>query len=67
MKQQSKQTVLALANATTLASGIVGQLMGSRLTNTLGGSPATQKALSELISTHLQKKIGARAAMQTNV
>lgn len=61
MKQQSKETVLVLANAITLVTGIVSHLSGSQIANTLSGSRVTQSAMSDLVASHLQKRLGYAA------
>ena len=61
MKQQSKSTVLVLANAVTLATGIVGQLAGSQIAGTIGGNQATKEALNDLVASHIQNRLGFEA------
>lgn len=57
MKQASKESVIVLANAVAMTTGIVGQLAGSQVAGTIGGTPATQEALTDLVTSHLQKRL----------
>lgn len=57
MKQQSKESVLVTANAVALTTGVIGQLAGSQVAGTIGGSPATQEALTDLVASHIQKRL----------
>ena len=61
MKQQSKESVHVVANAVTLVTGIVGNLAGSQVASTIGGNAATQEALSDLVVSHVQKRLGFQA------
>jgi hypothetical protein len=61
MKHQSKESVLVLANAVTVVTGVIGQLAGSQVAGTLGGNPATQEALTDLVASHVQKRLGYEA------
>lgn len=61
MKPQSKTTVLVLANAITLTTGIVGQLAGSQIANTIGGNKATNDALSSLVASYIQNRLNVEA------
>lgn len=57
MKQQSKETVLVLANAVTLAAGVVNQLAGDQVGATVAGSQVTQESLVDLIGSHVQSTL----------
>lgn len=57
MKQQSKESVLVLANANTLITGVVGHLAGNQIAGTIGGSQATNTALTDLVASHVQKRL----------
>ncbi len=61
MKSQSKVTVLVLANAITLTSGIVGQLTGSQIANTINGNKATNDALNALVASTIQNRLNVTA------
>ena len=50
---QSKSTVLAIANATALASGVVLELSGTEVASTLNGSPLSRQALNSLIGSRV--------------
>ena len=64
MKQQSKETVAVLANATALATGIVGQLAGSQIAGTIAGVAATNEALTDLVASHIQNRLTFEANFQ---
>lgn len=62
MHQRSKETVLALANATALATGIVHSLAGTDVSRTLNGNTATRKVLAAMVAS----RIHARFAKHTS-
>lgn len=57
MKQQSKQSVLVMANAVTLVTGVVGQLAGNQIAGTIGGSKVSNEALTDLVGSHVQSRL----------
>jgi hypothetical protein len=64
MKQQSKETVLVLANATTLVTGVVGKLAGGQIAGTIGGAKATNEALTDLVGSHIQTTLTTRSSLR---
>lgn len=63
MQQQSKETVLVLANAITAAVGIVGNLAGGTIGNTLAGTPVTKTALTDLVASHIHNRLNFTATI----
>jgi hypothetical protein len=53
MLLQSKTTVSVLANGAALATGIVKEISGSEVANTLNGSGLSRAALSSLICSRI--------------
>lgn len=62
MKPQSKQTVIVLANAVTLTTGIVGQLAGKQVAGTIDGNKATNEALSGLVASYIQNRLNGQSS-----
>ena len=55
MSPQSKSTVQVIANAAALISGIVQEVSGHEVANSLNGSPLSRAALASLISSRIHK------------
>lgn len=53
MKTQSKSTVLCIANATTLVAGIVNQICGNEIANTLNGEIVSKPAMAEMVASQI--------------
>lgn len=53
MQQRSRDTVLSLANANALATGIVHQISGTQVANTLNGAKASRVLLANLIASRI--------------
>ena len=53
MMIQSRSTVVTLANAISLSTGIVKEISGTEVANTLNGSRLSRAALSDLISSRI--------------
>ena len=56
MKQRSKDTVLALANATAVATGIVHHISGKGVADTLNGSKVSRSVLAGLIASRIHAR-----------
>lgn len=65
MHPRSKDSVLALANATALATGVVHQVSGGEVSKTLGGHKATRKVLADLVSSRIHAKFSKHTAKAT--
>ncbi len=64
MKQQSKETVLTLANANALVVGIVGNVAGTEVASTLNGNPVTKQALTDLVDSHMRARLNFETFVQ---
>lgn len=66
MFTKSKDTVLAVANATELATAVVHKVIGNEVSNTINGSVINRKGLSDIITMRIQSnfakysKVGAQ-------
>ncbi len=56
MHLNSKKTIIAIANATELATAIVHKVMGNEIANTLSGSTLSKSALGNLMALRIQSK-----------
>ena len=56
MKPKSKDTVLALANAIELATGVVHEVSGQEVGTTINGQKATRDALARLCASRIQAR-----------
>jgi hypothetical protein len=56
VKLKSKDTVLSISNATELASGVIYQLLGNEVSNTLDGSFINKETLSNIITLRMQAR-----------
>jgi hypothetical protein len=50
MLTKSKQTIHALASASALTAGVIRELMGNEIANTINNSLLGEKELSQLVS-----------------
>lgn len=57
MKQASRITVSALANAISLATGIVHEIDGRKDSLTINGNKATREAVSRLVASRIQSNL----------
>ena len=53
MHIKSKQTVLALSNAITLATGVIHRISGGQVSANLNGRRATREILANLIASRI--------------
>jgi hypothetical protein len=56
MKTNSKRTVMSVANAIEVATGVIHQIAGDEVAKTLGGQKATRQALGDLIASRVQAR-----------
>ena len=56
MHSRSQETVLALANATAVATGIVHSLVGTDVSKTINGNTATRKVLAAMVASRIHAK-----------
>lgn len=56
MKSQSQDTVLSLANAIELVTGVVHELLGDQIAATVNGQQATRAALANLVASRIQAR-----------
>jgi hypothetical protein len=56
VKLKSKDTVLSISNATELASGVIHQLLGNEVSNTLDGSFINKETLANIITLRIQAR-----------
>ena len=62
MHQNSKETVLTLANATALAACVVHSLVGTNVSTTINGNVASRSVLASMVAS----RIHARFAKHTS-
>jgi hypothetical protein len=53
MKIHSKNTVITVANATALAAGIIKELSGKEIANTLNGAVVSKAGFEDLIASRI--------------
>lgn len=59
MKAKSKDTVHALANAITLTTGVIHELVGKTVGNTINGQKASRSALAQLVASRIQARFSS--------
>ena len=57
MKTQAKRTVITLANAIELATGVVHEIVGDNVAKTLGGAKATRQQLADYVGSRIQARL----------
>ena len=66
MHIKSKQTVLALANAITLATGVIHRISGNQVSANLNGQRATRQVLANLIARRINANFSKHTGKKTS-
>ena len=56
MHVKSKETVMSAANAISVVTGIIHELVGKEVGNTINGNTASREAISQLVASRLQSR-----------